>query len=74
MSLTVTRITWRINKDLEIATGFSCAFWRKMVLEKKIDVLEVEGRIALADEAVREFLNRRKRKALNQSDALEVAA
>lgn len=73
MSTTLTKITWRINRDLEIATGFSCAFWRKMVLERKIDVLEVEGRIAIADEALREFLNRKTRKALSQAAALEVA-
>jgi len=45
-----------------------------MVLERKIDVLEVEGRIAIADEALREFLNRKTRKALNSTAALEVTA
>jgi len=74
MEIAVTKISWRINRDLEIATGFSVAFWRKMVLERKIDVLEVEGRIAIADEALREFLNRKTRKALNSTAALEVTA
>jgi len=73
MSTTVTKISWRINRDLEFATGFSVAFWRKLVLERKIDVLEVEGGIAIADETLREFLTRKTRKALSQEAVSEAA-
>jgi hypothetical protein len=74
MQTTVSRIAWRINQELAFATGFSVAFWRKVVLERKIDVQEVEGGIVIMDDVLRDFLKRKTRKAQNQEEVSQAAA
>lgn len=53
------RLAWRVNHDLEVYTGLSIPFWRKLIASRGIPIRKVGRATLLMDSDVREVLERR---------------